>query len=132
AADQNKPRNDEIGLALPIKITYRADNMRTWNFAYEALRREPLVELNRLELNSLSLSDPNNQNIEASATYIFVPKLFETIDAVKRVLKKFGATKPAKPPPASPLAEGAGPGAGPAAVPPAGPAAAVPNPSTNR
>lgn len=105
AEDIGKPKEGEIGIGLPIRITFQSENMRGWNFMHSVLKRQPLVEMNRLGLRALSLQDVNNTNIEATVTYIFVPKLFETIDAVQRVLQDIRAGRSgAAPGPPSPAA----------------------------
>lgn len=95
-AGKTKPLDKEIGYALPIKITIKANNNVMYNYIWDVLRDNPLAELHRLVLKSdasdVRLRDPGNPNIEASATFIFVPKLFDTIESVREVLNELNGT----------------------------------------
>ena len=62
--EANKPKDNEIGYALPIKLTYRVSNIKGWEFIYEVLRRNPLAELHRVLIRSMSVYDPANTDIE--------------------------------------------------------------------
>ena len=110
----------DIGYALPIKITFVSANAEAWTYIYEVLRAKQMVELHRLQTRSLSQFDPNNSNIEVTATFLMVPKLFETIDSIKEMLKGSEAQAvPAETAADGPAAQDAIPGAVPPAVPPA-------------
>ena len=84
----NKPKEDEIGYALPIKITFRASNLNAFSYIYEVLRDRPMTEIHRMVLKSMSQRDPNNPNIEVAATFLFVPQLFGTLDEVRKLIKE--------------------------------------------
>lgn len=96
---QRKPEED-LGYAIPIKITYVAPNDVGLKYAYEMMRRRPLTEFHRFVMRSTSIylpgltvaANPSNTDIEMTATMLFVPKLFDTIEQVRQILKDAGVT----------------------------------------
>lgn len=101
------PKADELGYAIPIKMAYVATNTVGISYLYEILRDKPLAELHRLIMRSLSANweilnpyysvlsapaEPNSNDLEITATFIFVPKLFNAIDDVKKMIKEIRGT----------------------------------------
>ena len=82
------PQEEELGYAMPIKLKIRGSNKNVFTFIYELMRDKPMIELHRLILRNPSELNPADQNIEAETTFIFVPKLFDTIDTVRAILKE--------------------------------------------
>lgn len=83
------PRADELGVAVPIKITYQATNDKLWKFVYEIIRQQPMTELQRMQFRTLSQFPgfQNNANVEGSVTFVMVPKLFSLVDTVRKQLQ---------------------------------------------
>lgn len=82
------PGEEDIGYALPIKIRFRAGNRDAFAYMYEVLAEKPMAELHRLIIRSMSEYNPSDQTIDAETTFIIVPKLFDTIDIVRSILKE--------------------------------------------
>jgi hypothetical protein len=91
-------KEDDIGYALPIKLTFRASYKDAMKFMYEVLRKKPMVELERVFITSLSKQNPQVTDVEVSVTFVFVPKLFETLDNVRSVLEGIEAQLGSQPP----------------------------------
>lgn len=96
---QRKP-DEDLGYAIPIKITYIAPNDVGLKYAYEVMRKKPLTEFHRLVMRSTATyipgmtvaPNPTSTDIEMTATMLFVPKLFDTIDQLRQLLKDAGVT----------------------------------------
>jgi hypothetical protein len=92
----SKPREDEdIGYAFPIQLTFRSSNKDGWAFIYDMLNQSPLTELYRVSAVALSTQRPSDPNIEFTVTFLFVPKLFKTVDTVRQLLKELEGPPPA-------------------------------------
>jgi hypothetical protein len=99
---ESKPRDEDIGYAFPVEITFRAPNKEGWTFIYDVLNKTPLNELYRISMTSMSTQRPADTNIEFTVTFLFVSKLFKTIDTVRDLLKQLGPNPTApKPAPAA-------------------------------
>ena len=88
-APSSKPKDDEVGYAIPVRLVYRANNRQTWEYIYEAMRRQPTTELHRMAFVSLSQYPQyqTNTQIETTVTFITVPKMFEQFGAIQGKLK---------------------------------------------
>jgi hypothetical protein len=94
-----KPREGEdIGYAFPVEVTFRAPNKEGWQFIYDVLNKSPLNELYRISTISMSSQRPADPNIEFTVTFLFVSKLFQTIDTVRQLLKELEGTSAAPTP----------------------------------
>jgi hypothetical protein len=81
-----KPRKGETGFALPVKLTIRSSNVTVNQYIYEVPRRKPMVELIRLELQSMSQYSPDSADVEATITFMVIPRLFGTLESVKKLI----------------------------------------------
>lgn len=94
--DGTKPRDTEIGLAVIIQLQYDAGNNGAWDFLYNLMQEDPLVEIDRLAM--LNQSRPvrgRNRSlggVETTANLIFVTKLFDTQEAVEKLLEEIQQT----------------------------------------
>ncbi|MCL5270882.1 MAG: hypothetical protein M1457_10125 [bacterium] len=84
------PKDTDIGYVVLIKLSYVADNTVNWTYLYNVLHDNPLAELDRLVVRSLSQSNPALQDLEVTPSFIFVPKLFNTQDTVQSLLAETG------------------------------------------
>lgn len=97
------PQPQDIGFAMPIKLNFRATNINAWSYIYEVLRRNPMYELHRLELSALPRQiDPDSKMLDVEATFIAVPKLFETIEQIRGILDELQTQQTEAPPTAAP------------------------------
>ena len=84
----SEPLEDEIGLTIPIKMIYQASNESTWHFIYEVLRQQRLTELQRLQFTTLSQYQPTSTNVMTTATFLVVPQVFQSIEALEQKLQQ--------------------------------------------
>lgn len=98
------PKDDEIGIALPIKLIYQATNDKTWKFIYDVLRAQPMTELQRMQFRTMSQFPgfQNNQNVESTVTFVIVPKMFSVVDDVRKQLQSIRSGAAAAPQAAEP------------------------------
>lgn len=91
------PTDDEFGFALPIRMTFRATNMKSWSYIYEVLQRYPLAECRRIIVESLSQPKPpyylsqDTKDLQLTATFLMIPKIFKAVDQVQGLLEELGA-----------------------------------------
>lgn len=90
---------EEIGIALPIKMIYQGTNDKIWKYIYDVLRAQPMTELQRMSFRTMSQlpNQATNQNIEGTVTFVVVPKMFSVVDDVRKQLLQI-KTAPATPP----------------------------------
>ena len=77
-----------MGFAFPIEFTFRALNKDGWTFIYDVLKRYPMTEIYRLSLQSISEYAPDNPDIQFAVYFLFVPRLFDTMENVRKVLQE--------------------------------------------
>lgn len=83
----------DLGYALPIKLTFRAKNADAFTYVYDVLREKPMTELHRLVIRSMSQRNPADGSVEMTVTFLEVPKLFDTIENVKKIIEDIKANR---------------------------------------
>jgi hypothetical protein len=92
----SKPGDGDIGYAIPIEIVFRAPNKEGLTYVYDVVHKTPLNQLYRIEMQSVS-SMPNQRDdstVEFKAMFLFVPKLFQALDAVRQLIKELQSPAP--------------------------------------
>lgn len=87
-----KRKESDIGYAIPITFTFRADNKTLWEFTYDLLRNNPLAELDGLKVTSLGASNrllsetgEDVADLLVELRVIYVIQLFGTMETVKEL-----------------------------------------------
>jgi hypothetical protein len=100
----------DLGYAVPIRVSFVASNANGMAYLYEVLRENPMAELHRLILRSTGALNreltvqPNaaSSDVEMTATILFVPKLFDTIDTVRKMVDEMRGVTPTPTPTPTP------------------------------
>jgi hypothetical protein len=66
--------------------------MKVWTFLYEVMRRRPMADLFRLQIDSLSATAAALTDIEATPTFLFTSELFND-EAVRKMIDEIDGTE---------------------------------------